>query len=409
MLYRITLALAIVATSALSADWPQWQGPRRDNISQETGLLKKWPDGGPKKLWSFQGLGKGYAAPIVVEGCIFITGSADEQEILFSLDSSGRKAWQTTYGPMWTKNFPSARTTPTFRDGRLYLVSSLAKAVCFEAANGKIVWEVDMKDRFDARDITWGINESPLVVGDRVICTPGGEKAPMVALSLKDGATIWTMKELSDKSAYCSPQLVKCGSRSLAVTALSDHIVGVDIADGKLLWSHPYKGRCRAHINTPIYSDGIVFFTSGYDDGGVALKLGANGESVAKLYETKTLDTHHGGLVLLDGHLYGSNWINNRKGNWICMELATGDIKYDTAWECKGAITSAEGMLYCYEEKKGNVALVKATPSGFDPLGTFRVNEGEGQHWAHPVIADGRLYLRHGDVLMCHDIRAAGR
>jgi len=403
---RIAIAVFVIASHALAADWPQWQGPQRDNISRETGLLKTWPTGGPKKLWSFKGLGKGFASPIVVGDRVYITGSANEEEILFALDTDGRKVWQTTYGPMWTKNFPSARTSPTFHDGRLYLVSTLGRVVCVDAADGKVVWAVDTKKRFGARDITWGITESPLVVGDRIICTPGGEEAPMAALSLKNGATIWTMTGLSDKSAYCSPQLVKRGSRTLAVTALSDHIVGVDVADGKLLWSHPYKGRCRAHINTPVHHDGIVFFTSGYNDGGVALKLSANGDSVKKLYDAKTVDTHHGGLVLLDGHLYTSNWENNKKGKWMCVELATGKIKYETEWQCKGAITSAEGMLYCYEEKKGNVALVKATPGGFDPISSFRVEEGADQHWAHPVIANARLYIRHGDVLMCHDIKA---
>lgn len=389
-----------------SADWPQWQGPDRDNISRETGLLKTWPAGGPEKLWTFKGLGKGYASPIVVGDRVYITGSAENEEILFALDTEGRKVWQTVYGPLWTRNFPSARTSPTFQDGRLHVVSSLGKVACINAADGTVAWDVDMKARFGARDITWGITESPLVVGDRLICTPGGETVAMAALSVKDGATIWTTEGLSDKSAYCSPQLVRRGTRSLAVTALSEHIVGVDIADGKVLWSHPYKGRCGAHVNTPVYGDGIVYFTSGYNDGGVALKLSADGDSVVKLWDDKTLDTHHGGLVLLEGHLYGSNWENNAKGKWVCMELATAKVKYETDWQCKGSLTSAEGMLYCYEEKHGHVALVKATPDGFDPISTFRVEEGNDQHWAHPVIAHGRLYIRHGDVLMCHDIQA---
>ena len=175
--------------------------------------------------------------------------------------------------------------------------------------------------------------------------------------------------------------------------------------NGTLLWKHPYRGKCQAHINTPVHHNGQVYITSGYNAGGVMVKLSDDGEQSEVLWKDDNLDVHHGGVVLVDGHIYGANWHSNRIGNWICLEWKTAKVKYDTRWQCKGSILYAEGMLYCYEEKGGTVGLVECTPEGFNVVSSFRITKGRGKHWAHPVIAHGRLYIRHGNVLMCYDVK----
>ena len=228
----------------------------------------------------------------------------------------------------------------------------------------------------------------------------------MVALNKMTGETIWRTKGLSELSAYCSPILIQDDKKSLIVTMSESHAIGVGPADGKVLWKYPYRGRCQAHTITPLYSDGRIFITSGYNDGAVMLELAPDGRSVRAAWKNKDFDTHHGGVVLVDGHVYGSNWKNNRDGNWICVDWDKGKIRFDKHWKCKGSVVFADGMLYCYEEKSGTVGLARATPTGFNIVSSFKVTKGEGRHWAHPAISDGVLYIRHGSALMAYDIKA---
>ena len=405
----VVLTVFAIVSAGFASDWPQWRGPKRDAKCTETGLLKEWPEGGPKLLWTTtENLGAGFSTVSVAKGMIYTTGTIEKKEgWLFAFDTDGKLKWKQNYGSEF-RRFPQAsRTTPTVDGDRLYIMSGVGRAVCYDAKTGGQKWAVDTFEKFGGRQITWGIAESPLIIDDKVILTPGGPNAVMVALNKLTGETIWQTKGLGDKSAYVSPIRIKDEKKDLIVTVASDHIIGVRTNDGQLLWKHPYRGQCQAHINTPLYHDGQVYITSGYNAGGVMMKLSDDGETCEILWKDQALDTHHGGVILLDGHIYGTSWANsNRMGNWVCLDWKTGDVKYDTRWECKGSMLYAEGHLYCYEEKGGTVGLVEATPKGFKVVSSFKVTQGEGQHWAHPVIAHGRLYIRHGSKLMCYDIKA---
>lgn len=402
------LLVFVLATTSigLAGDWPQWRGPNRDGISTEKGLMKEWPLGGPKMLWSLAGLGKGYSTVSVADGKIYVTGVLDEQENLFAISMDGKILWNKPYAKPWKKSFIAAKSTPTIDDGLAYVMSTHGTIVCMDAETGAIKWKIDTKKEYGLQDPIWGLAESPLIVDDKVICTPGGKSAMMLALHKKTGEVIWKCTDLKDKSAYTSALLVKRGPRELIAQFTSDHIVGVDAITGKLLWKHPYVGKCRAHINTPVYSDGRLVFTSGYDAKMVALDLSDDGSKVTEAWFNNEADTHHGGIILIDGYIYCTSWKNNQQGNWMCVDIKTGKAKYSTKWKTKGSMTSAEGMLYCYEERKGNVALVPATPKEFIPVSTMKVTLGSDQHWGHPVVCGGRLYIRHGDVLMAYDIKA---
>ena len=407
---RIVVLLTVLAIVSVgfAGDWPQWRGPNRDAKCTETGLLKKWPEGGPKLLWSTtEDLGAGYATVSVANGMIYTTGMIDKKDgWIFAFDLDGKLKWKQKYGPEFRKFPPSTRTTPTIDGDRLYIMSSMGLAACYDAKAGKPKWAVDTAEKFGGRNITWGIAESPLIHGKKAIFTPGGPEATMVALDKMTGETIWTSSGIGDRSAYVSPLLIEDDHKSLIVTMTDNHIIGVRSKDGKVLWQHPYRGKCQAHVNTPLYHDGQIYITSGYDAGGVMMKLSADGESCEILWKDETLDTHHGGVILVDGHIYGASWHGNRTGNWVCLDWKTGDVKYDKRWQCKGSILHAEGHFYCYEEQGGTLALVKWTPEGFNVVSSFKITQGGGMHWAHPVIAHGRLYIRHGNVLMCYDVKA---
>ncbi|MDP6545287.1 MAG: PQQ-binding-like beta-propeller repeat protein [Phycisphaerae bacterium] len=406
----LTIAATVVLSSALitlGADWPQFRGPNRDGKSGETGLLKSWPEGGPKLLWTSDvDLGKGFSSISLAKGTIYTTGMIDGQETMFALDLKGKLKWKTApYGPAMQCYMPGARTIPTVDGDNIYVMSSKGKVTCFLAADGKEKWSVDTAAKFGAKVPRWGIAESILIIGDLAICTPGGPDATMVALNKLTGKTVWQAKSTGEMSAYCSPILIKDDKKNLIVTMTEKNVIGVNAADGKVFWKFPYSGRCQAHPISPTYSKGRIFITSGYNDGSVMLDLADDGKSVKVAWKDKGFDTHHGGVILVDGYLYGTTWNGNGDGNWICAEWKKGEVQFDKHWKCKGAMVFADGMLYCYEEKGGTVGLVKASPSGFKVISSFKVTKGDGKHWAHPVVAGGVLYIRHGSALMAYDIK----
>ena len=248
-----------------------------------------------------------------------------------------------------------------------------------------------------------------------VIYTPGGDKTTMVALNAETGETVWQTKSLKDKSAYASPIVFNHAGRKVIANVTANYIFGVEASSGELLWQYSYGtleappvewGAPYVNTITPIYKDGYIYTTSGYDHVGALFKLADDGRGISVAWTDKTLDTHHGGVVLVDGYIYGANWINNRTGNWCSIDWKTGKAAYETKWMTKGSIIYADGMLYCYEEKRGNIAMVKATHESFDVISSFQVTQGDGPHWSHPVISDGTLYIRHGKALMAYDIRA---
>jgi outer membrane protein assembly factor BamB len=410
-IYSFLLVIIIFQSNMLlSADWPQFRGPNRDGISMETGLKNKWTENGPALLWSFEGLGAGFSSAAISNGQIYVTGEVEKKETLFAFDLNGKLVWQTTYGPKWKSSYPEVRTTPTVEGNSIYVNSGMGNVVCFEAKSGKINWQVQAVEQFGGEYHRWGIAESPLLVDHLVIITPGGPDASLIAMDKKTGKKIWTSEGLSEKGNYCSPILIERGDRKIIATMLENAFVGVDAESGKVLWKDQFSGYQGDHkaINpvSPLFYNGQIYTTSGYDDGGAMFELSADGTGIKRIWTDKVLDVHHGGAVLVDGYIYGANWENNRNGNWVCLDWKTGKVMYEKKWITKGSIIYADGMLYCYEEKSGNLALVEATPSDFKIISSFEIPLGSKQHWAHPAISDGRLYVRHGEALMVYDIRA---
>ena len=369
--------------------------------------MKQWPEGGPKLLWSAEGLGKGFSSVSIADGFIYVTGIIDEVGVLSVFDSQGNFKWKKPYGPEWVKSYPDSRCTPTVDEGNVYIISGKNAISCQDAKTGDVKWTVNTFEEFSGVNPRWGYSESPLIVGELVICTPGGEKATIVALDKKTGKTVWASESIGEKSSYCSPKLVERGGKKLIVTMTEASIIGVDSKDGNILWQYDcklYQGKPKGvNPNTPIYSEDFIYVSSGYGKGGVKLKLSKDGSEVlAQEWRNLVLDCHHGGVVLVDGYIYGSNM----KGDWVCLNWDNGEVMYQTKGIGKGSVTYADGMLYCYEENKGTVGLVKATPGKYDIVSTFKVPMGAGKNWAHPVIFDSRLYVRHGDALMVYDIKA---
>lgn len=378
----------------------QWRGSNRDGVYPNESLLKKWPDEGPKLIWSVGELGVGYSSPAVTSDRVYLTGMISGEGFLFAFDREGKLVWKSSYGPEWDGSRPGARTTPTVVDDRIYLMSAEGRAVCF-STDGNKIWSINLMQEFGARNLEWGMTESLLVDGDRVFCTPGGRNVMIAALDRHSGKAIWKIKETGETSGYCSPCLVKHGERRLLLTMTARSVVGIDADSGEYLWRHSHVTDYVVNANTPLYHDGYLYTVSGYDTGGQMFELSEDGKSIKRVWSQDTLDSQMGAAVLVDGYIYGSGHQNR---GWHCLDWKTGKVQY-TAREIgnKGAIIFSDGMLYCYSER-GDVALVKPNPRQFEVVSSFRIRKGSGEHWAHPVIKDGFLYIRHGDALMVYNI-----
>ena len=401
---RICLLLTVIfviSTAILAEDYPQWRGINRDGVAKEVNLLDSWPAGGPAKNWSVSDIGIGYSSPIEVNGVVYITGMKDKTGFLTAIDrNSGKILWQKQYGPVWWKNFPGARTTPTFDNGKLYLFSSTGNLTCFDAESGDQIWQLDTEKTIGARNITWGIAESVVVDGDIVYATPGADGAAVIAVNKNNGSIVWRT-ELDAKSAYCSPLLVNYNSRKILITALDKMIVGIDAADGKVLWQNPHKVAYDINANTPIYDDGIFYISNGYKLGGKAFKINPDSTGTQELWHEKRLSCHFGGLSYKDGIIYGIG----EQGKVHAVELKTGNVVGSSEpYVKKGSLILADGKLFCYGESS-RVALVKFDGKKFSEHGMFSITEGEKEHWAHPVVSNGSLYIRHGDYLMSYKVK----
>jgi outer membrane protein assembly factor BamB len=412
MTYRTPLLLALVMTSISVAggqsgpttDWPQWQGPDRTNLSKESGLLKDWPTAGPPLVWSVTDLGAGYGSVAISGARIFVQGSTRRDSNVSALSrADGKRLWSKTLGPAGDNDRgPGARSTPTVDGDRLYVLTENGDLTSLHVADGTVAWHRNILDDFQGRNIDWLISESPLVDGAHVIVTPGGNGAGIVALDKMTGATAWTSKELSDPAGYASLIAADVQGVRVYMTLTSQAGVGVRASDGKLMWSYPRVANATANIATPIFSDNRVFYTSNYDTGAVLLGLTAqSGEVKAQeIYFTRDMQNHHGGVVLVNGYLYGfSNSI------LTCLEFATGKLMWRDRSVGKGSLTYADGNLYLQSEDNV-VGLAEAAPRGYKEHGRFRIADQGLPSWAHPVVAGGMLYLRNQGTLAVHDIRA---
>ncbi|HLN54826.1 MAG TPA: PQQ-binding-like beta-propeller repeat protein [Bacteroidales bacterium] len=389
----------------------EWRGPGRTGIYNETGLMKKWPAGGPSLLWESEGMGDGYSSPTVTDDAVYVTGRKDDNDVLTALTPEGKKKWEVVYGKAWTANHTGSRCTPTFYNGNIFLVSGSGDIVCV-GSDGKIKWSKNHYNLYGSKPLMFGISESPIVSGNMVIVSPSGSKASMAAFNINDGKVVWEAQPLGQEPQYINPKIIDYAGKKMIINVFGKDIVAVDASNGKILWKVDYEaansvaGGRKNHAITPVYKDGHILIANGYGWVALKLKLSADGSSAEKVWENRNFDPQLGGIVLLGDHLYASNHQAQPAGSWICVDWNSGKTLWTAKWNAQGSVISADGMLYLFEEKAGNVALVRPDPSKLDIVSEFRISKGSGPFWAHPVIKNGRLYIRHGEALMVYNIKA---
>lgn len=379
----------------------QWRGENRDGKYQDTGLLQKWPEEGPKLLWHYDDLGDGHASAAVTNDLIYTAGTTEEGNgFVIALDHSGAKIWQTEIGKEWTENWEGTRSTPLVHDGKVYILSSYGKLFCLSAKKGDVIWKDDLFKTYDGVNIKWGVTENLLIDNEKLFVTLGGADANVIALNKDTGKLIWKTKGKGEKSAYNSPLIINHNNKKILVTMTESHILGIDAETGNLLWAHNHPNKYSVHPNTPLFHNGEIYCVSGYGKGGVKIKLSDDGKSVTELWRDPELDNQMGGVILLNDRLYGAGH-NNKK--WFCLDWKTGKTLYSDKFIKEGNIIFADEHLYCYGQD-GKIALVEPKEDSFDVKGVFEVPYGEKHHWAHLVINNKKLYVRHGTSLMVYDI-----
>ncbi|MFN8255473.1 MAG: PQQ-binding-like beta-propeller repeat protein [Bacteroidales bacterium] len=409
LIYIICFFLSVYISQG--QDKFEWRGNGRTGIYNETGLLEKWPENGPELIWSTDSLPDGFSSVAISEKAIFTTGFVDSSDIVIALDKNGKELWRTIYGRAWDGSFPNSRCTPTFDHGKLYLSSGKGDLACVDALNGKIIWQWQAGQEFGLSPGRWGFAESLVVDENNVYFTTGGNVTNTIALDKKSGNIVWKSKSLNDIASYTSPLVVNYKNKKIIVSVTQNYIFGFDPNSGDILWKFDFgsyaggEGKRNNHTNTPVFDNGCIYLASGYDHSGVKLKLAGDLKSVSLQWADTILDTHHGGNVKVGNYIYGSTWTHNSMGKWACIDWETGKLMYHTEWINKGSVISANGMLYCTEEKTGNIALVKADPNEFKIISSFKITKGIGPFWAHPVIHNGVLYIRHGKALMAYKIK----
>jgi len=408
--WNAVVALIVGSSIALSgqapsgADWPQWRGPSRSGLSSETGLLRQWAAAGPPRVWSASNLGAGFGSIAVRGDRIFVQGMRNFQSVVSALNrADGKLVWVKSLGAAGDNYMGSGpRGTPTVDGDRLYALTENGDLACLRVQDGSVVWQRNILKDFGGRNIGWLISESPLVDGNQVIVTPGGRGAGMVALDKMSGRTIWTAKELSDEAGYSSPIVADVQGVRTVMTLTAEAGVGVRASDGKLMWRHQAVANNTANIATPVFADNKVFYSSDYGTGGALLGLRAEGGEVRaqEIYFTRDMQNHHGGLVLVNGYLYGFD-----NSILTCLEFASGKQMWQHRSVGKGSLSYADGHLYILSENNV-VGLAEATPAGYREKGRFTIADQGWPSWAHPVISGGRLFLRNQGILTAYNIQA---
>jgi outer membrane protein assembly factor BamB len=385
--------------------WSQWRGPRRDGISDETGLLPSWPKGGPKLLWETDGLGRGWSSPIVVDGRLYVTGDVGDDLIVYAFDTNGKLLWKTSNGASWQGSYPGSRACCAYSEERLYHLNAHGRLACLDVESGNELWAVNILKRFRGENITWALSECLLVDGPRVLVTPGGRDALMAALDKKTGQTVWTTEPIgSDRTSHCSPILFRFGGRRLIANCSSEHGFGADADTGKLLWTVPLKNQYGVNVATPVYGSGRVFYVTPYGEHGRLYRLRADADRVtAEHVWTSQLDTVTGCGILVGDTLFAAGY---RKSKWwFGLDWRSGRTECELKDFTTGAAIYADERLYVLDER-GNVGLLKIDDDGLHVAGRFRLFSARRRDaWAHPVLFDGRLYLRYHNTLWCYDVK----
>lgn len=408
----VILGFSVFPVSA--ADWPSWRGPARDNRSPDTGLLKSWEKDGPPLVWTYEDAGKGYSSPAIVGGDLYLTGSRKGQATLICIDvAAGKEKWASAIGGDPEEGYNTGwgagtRGAPTVGNGIVYALSANGKLAAVNAKTGKVGWTVDFVKDFGGKVPEWGYAESPLLDDGKLIVTPGGDGGAIVALDPTSGKELWRSEDLKDAAQYSSVIVAEVDGKRQYIQLFMNTLAGVDAKTGDLLWTSPWPAGRTAVIPTPIHHEGQVYITSGYGAGSklVSIKDG----KATDVWDNKVMKNHHGGVVLVDGHLYGFS----DGGGIICQNLKTGEQVWNQRGEGiqKGAVHYADGMLYCLDEQEGSVFLIEASPKGYKEHGRFQLpretelrKQTRGLVWTHPVVINGKLFLRDQDLLFCFDVK----
>lgn len=400
-----TFFAAEAARRSRNFDWPQWQGQDRTAVSKETGLLQDWPKDGPPLLWSLNTLGGGYSTPSIAAGRIFGMSFRGDEEVVWALEEkTGEEIWSVKIGAANRSvgYNEGSRCTPTVEGDRLYALGLSAELVCLQTKDGKGIWRKNLRKDFDGNVGGWGYSESPLIDGEKMLCTPGGKKATLAALDKKTGDTIWlaSIKD-GNQAAYSSIVAADVAGQREYIQFLAGGVVSVTADEGKFLWRYS-KPSAGINCSTPIYHDQCVYAAAAYGKGGGLVQLSREGDQVKaeEKYFHKNMENHHGGLVLVDGYLYGEG-----SGRLICLEFKTGKEMWRESKAGKGSIAYADGRLY-YRNENGPILLVEANPQKYVEQGRFNQPKRSGNKaWPHPVIANGRLYIRDQQYLYCYDVK----
>ncbi|MDQ3010769.1 MAG: PQQ-like beta-propeller repeat protein [Acidobacteriota bacterium] len=409
----MSLALAVTALTALTTgapapsaigDWPQWRGANRDGISKETGFAKQWPAAGPASVWAISDIGEGYGSLAIKGDRIYVQGTRGDASVVYSLNrTDGKQVWSTALGPKVNEGRGNGpHSTPTLDGDQMVVLTENGDLACLRLRDGSAVWKKNILKDFNSSNPHWLISESPLVDGNRVIVSPGGKGAGIVALEKMNGNLIWKTADLSDGPAYSSSIAEDVGGVRTVMNFTARGAVGVRANDGKLMWRYDRAANGTANCTTPVFADNKVFFSSAYGTGAALLNLNAQGGEVKsqEVYFTKDMQNHHGGMVLVNGYLYGfSNSI------LTCLEFATGKKMWAERSVGKGSLTYADGMLFLLGEDQ-MVGLAEALPNGYKEKGRFPITDLGKPSWAHPVVAGGKLYIRNQNTLTCYDVKA---
>jgi outer membrane protein assembly factor BamB len=390
----------LLAGSLPAQEVLQWRGADRSGVYPEKNLLKSWPETGPALLWESENIGNGYGSPVITKKNIFVEGEIDTVNYLFALDLSGKILWKTKIGREWVQNYPGCRSTPTLVGDLAYVTSGMGAVACIDTRNGKTLWSLDIVKDLHGRVNRFGLSESPFVVGDRVFCMPGGTDTNVVALDRMTGKVIWVCKGASQIPGYCSPLLISLPQRKIMVTFSQSVLLGIDISDGKLLWTHVQEGEHDVQANTPLYENGFIYYITGDGNGAVKLQLSEDGTSITQVWRNQASDNTMGGFIKIGNYMYTASY---EKRQWFSEDATTGklcdSLKFD-----KGNTVMADGMLYLYNEK-GQVGLVKPDGPKMDLVSSFKVTRGTKAHYAHTVICGGIMYVRHGKSLLAYDVK----
>ncbi len=409
----LALGLILIALSACNQEAKvyEWRGENRSGVYEVENMLSSWPEGGPEVVWEYEGIGNGYGSPVFTENEMYIMGELDEMDslaYLFAFEIDGELLWKKDFGKEWVKNWNGSRCAPTIVDDLIYVTSGIGNIYCFDRKSGEKQWSVNMVNDFGGVFPLFGYSEALVVEDDKVFCTPGGEENNVMALNRFTGEVIWTNKGVGERPAYNQPVIINLEERNVLVTFTAYEMLGLDTKTGELLWVNDQDntpledrapGKGDTHANGIIYEDGFIYYAAGDGNGGVKLELAPDGTSVKEVWRNPDFDSYMGGIVKVGNYLYGCG---SARPSFKSINAETGEIG-KTLKIGSGAVIAAGDKLIYYNYK-GELMLINQDLINMEVISDFKITKGKNEHFSHPVINDGKLYQRHGNVIQAFKI-----